>query len=102
MRFKEANHIWGRIENVDRSTELLLGKGLPPPGFHEEFLARIQAYTIGYSREFPLIPKVSSAIGAQVSWYGQPDSLKPIYGNNPVGATFFLRFRPKMDAHSGH
>ncbi len=44
--------MWGRIENVDRTNELLLGKQPEPPGFDEEFLARIQAYTAGYDRDF--------------------------------------------------
>lgn len=102
LRFKDANHIWTRIESVDRTSELLLGKAPAPVGFHEEFLARIQAYTVGYSREFPLIPKVSSALGAQVTWYGTPQSLKPIYGDHPAGALVFLRFRPKANEQHHH
>jgi hypothetical protein len=89
----DRNYFWGRIENVDRSSELLLGKNPPPPGFEEEFLARIQAYTVGYAREIPMIPHVSTAIGGQVTFYGQPDFLEPIYGSNPRGAAVFLRFR---------
>ena len=89
----DRNYFWGRFENVDRSSELLLGKNPPPPGFEEEFLARVQAYTLGYARELPLIPQVSTAIGGQVSFYGQPDFLEPIYGSHPRGAAVFIRFR---------
>ena len=54
--------MWTRIENVDRTSELLLGKQAEPPGFDEKFLARIQAYTAGYDHDFPLIP------GSQPRW----------------------------------
>lgn len=89
----DRNYFWGRLENVDRSSELLLGKAPPPPGFEEEFLARVQAYTLGYARDFPVLPYVSTAVGAQVTFYGQPDFLEPIYGSNPRGAAVFIRFR---------
>ena len=63
LRFAEHNHVWTRIENVDRTSELLLGKQAEPPGFDERFLARIQAYTAGYDRDFPLIPGLSTRAG---------------------------------------
>ena len=50
---------------MDRTSELLLGKQPEPPGFEENFLARIQAYTVGYDRDFPLIPGLSTALGAR-------------------------------------
>ena len=99
VSFREKNHLWGRIENVDRSSELLLGKAAAPPGFHEDFIGRAQAVTAGYSRELPLIPRVSSAIGGQVTWYGVPTGLKPAYGDHPAGVLFFLRFRPAAAEH---
>jgi hypothetical protein len=100
LRFAEHNHVWTRIENVDRTSELLLGKQAEPPGFDERFLARIQAYTAGYDRDFPLIPGLSSALGAQVTFYGKPDFLTPIYGRHLVGVILFLRVRPTGNAHS--
>ena len=100
LQFAEHNHVWTRIENVDRTSELLLGKQAEPPGFDERFLARIQAYTAGYDRDFPLIPGLSTALGAQVTFYGKPDFLTPIYGQHPVGVILFLRVRPTGNAHS--
>jgi hypothetical protein len=100
LRFAERNHVWTRIESADRSSELLLGKQAEPPGFDEQFLARIQAYTAGYDRDFPLIPGLSTALGAQVTFYGKPDFLTPIYGQHPVGVILFLRVRPRGNAHS--
>jgi hypothetical protein len=100
FQFAERNRIWGRIENVDRTTELLLGKQAEPPGFDEQFLARIQAYTIGYDREVPLVRGLSTALGAQVMLYGKPDFLTPIYGQHPAGVIVFVRIRPTGNAHS--
>jgi hypothetical protein len=100
LHFAQRNHVWGRIENVDRTSELLLGKQPEPPGFEETFLARIQAYTIGYDREFPLIPGLSTALGGQVTFYGKPDFLTSLYGQHPAGAILFIRVRPTGGAHS--
>jgi hypothetical protein len=100
LQFAEDNHMWTRIESADRSSELLLGKQAEPPAFNEQFLARIQAYTAGYDRDFPMIPGLSTALGAQVTFYGKPDFLTPIYSQHPVGVILFLRVRPKGNAHS--
>jgi len=94
LQFAERNHVWTRIENVDRTSELLLGKQAEPSGFDERFLARIQAYTAGYDRDFPMVPGLSTALGAQVTFYGKPDFLTPIYGQHPVGVILFIRVRP--------
>lgn len=94
LRFLERNYVWSRIENVDRTTELLLGPAPEPPGFKERYFTRVQAYTAGYEREVGHIPHLSTALGAQFTWYGVPEVLKPIYGERPVGATVFLRLRP--------
>jgi hypothetical protein len=94
LHFRQRNSVWGRVENVDRTNELLLDGGPEPPGFVERFLARVQAYTLGYDRDLRLIPYVSVAPGAQITFYGVPDSLRPIYGARPVGIVVSLRFRP--------
>ncbi len=93
LRFLNHNYAWTRIENVDRSNELLLGGNPLPPGFEEHFLARVQAYTLGYDREFDVIPHVSSALGGQFTIYGKPASLDSVYGSHPMGVLLFLRLR---------
>jgi hypothetical protein len=94
LRFRQKNSIWGRVENVDRTNELLLGGNAEPPGFVERFLARVQAYTVGYDRDVHVIPRLAIAPGAQFTYYGVPDSLQSIYGARPVGVAVFLRVRP--------
>ena len=94
VRFSERNYVWGRIENVDRTNELLL-LGVPePPNFKESIIGRVQAYTAGYAHDLDLIPHLSTAIGAQIMLYSTPGSLRPNYGDHPLGAVGFLRIRP--------
>jgi hypothetical protein len=93
LRFHERNVVWTRIENVDRTTELLLGDNREPPGFDEHYFARVQAYTAGYDREIGNFNHVSAALGGQLTWYAVADVLKPIYGDHPVGVNLFLRMR---------
>lgn len=99
LQFAQSNRVWGRIENVDRTNELLLSKQPEPPGFEEEFLARIQAYTAGYDHDFHLIPGLATALGAQVTLYGKPAFLNPIYGEHPAGVILFVRIRPVGSEH---
>jgi len=89
------NGFWGRIENADRTNELLLAGGPLPPTFQERYFARVQAYTAGYDREIGNLPHVSTAIGGHVSWYVVPNTLKPLYGAHPVGVIALLRARVK-------
>ena len=92
-RFANHNYAWTRIENADRTNELLLGENPIPPGFQERFVARIQAYTFGYDHEWNFIRHISTAFGGQYTLYTAPPSLDPIYGSHPMGVLTFLRFR---------
>jgi len=93
LQFLARNHIWTRIENVDRTNELLLGENLLPPGFVERYFTRVQAYTAGYDRDLGHIPHLSTALGGQFMWYGVPEDLKQDYGSHPIGFVMFLRVR---------
>jgi hypothetical protein len=94
VRFAERNYAWGRIENVDRTNELLLRNQPGSANFQENIIGRVQAYTGGYERDFDLLPHLATGIGAQLTAYSTPDALKSQYGNHPVGAVVFLRVRP--------
>jgi hypothetical protein len=93
-RFRIRNHAWTRIESAERSNELLIGEHPLPPGFREQPIGQVQAYTFGYDRDIDLVPHLASAIGAQFTTYGVPERLKPIYGAHPVGVALFVRLRP--------
>ncbi len=94
LRFLRKNSAWTRIENADRTNELLIGENPLPPGFEERYFARVQAYTAGYDREVGSVARLSGAVGAQATWYGVPDVLKSTYGAHPVSVTMFFRLRP--------
>lgn len=93
LRFATRNNVWTRMEDVDRTTELLLGENPLPPGFEEEPAGRVQAYTFGYSRDFDLVSHLGTAIGGQVTAYTVGSRLRPVYGTDPVGVVVFLRMR---------
>jgi hypothetical protein len=95
LRFLDRNYVWTRIENVDRTNELLFDESPKPAGFSERYFTRVQAYTVGYDRELDHIPHLSTAFGGQFTWYGVPGNSKPIYGTHPVGVIVFLRVRPR-------
>jgi hypothetical protein len=92
-------NLWGRIENGDRTNELILGENAEPPGFEEHFAARVQAYTFGYDHEIGRMPHLSVALGGQLMLYGKPAFLDQLYGNHPVGGVLLLRFRPVSTQH---
>jgi hypothetical protein len=94
LRFLTRNYIWTRIENAERSNELLLGENPLPPNFIEQPIGRVQAYTLGYDRDFDLIPRLATALGAQVTIYGVRQNLVPVYGPHPAGVVIFIRVRP--------
>jgi hypothetical protein len=94
LRFLTRNHAWTRIENADRSNELLLGEDALPTNFQEQPIGRVQGYTIGYDRDFDIVPHFSSALGLQVTAYGVPEGLKTVYGSHPAGVAVFVRIRP--------
>ncbi|HEX5235349.1 MAG TPA: hypothetical protein VFW25_08470 [Silvibacterium sp.] len=94
VRFAVRNHAYTRIEDVDRTTELLLDGGPAPPNFDEKPAGRVQAYTFGYDRDVGLAPHLSSALGVQITAYTVGSRLEPIYGSDPVGVSLFLRLRP--------
>lgn len=93
-RFRVRNYVWTRIESAERSNELLLGENPLPPGFREQPIGQVQAYTLGYDRDIDLVPHLASAIGAQFTTYGVAERLKLIYGAHPVGVAVFVRLRP--------
>ena len=93
LHFAVKNYVWTRIENVDRTTELLLGEQPGPPGFEEQPAGRVRAYTFGYDRDFDVLPHLRTALGAQVTAYTPGPVLRPVYGSDPVGVVVFLRIR---------
>jgi hypothetical protein len=94
--WRKKNFFTGRVELVDKD-ELFSDQ----PELEEQVTRaagstfRIGAYTAGYTRDIGTFQKVETGIGANVSTYSMPDSIKAYYGNRPVAIDFFLRLRLK-------
>lgn len=94
LRFAKSNYAWTRMENVDRTTELLNGEHPESAGFEERPAGRVAVFTFGYDRDIPVLSRWETAIGAQVSVYKPGSTLQPVYGSDPMGVTVFVRLRP--------
>jgi hypothetical protein len=95
VRFRARNYAFTRIEDVDRTSELLLGERPLPPNFQEEPSGRVEAYTFGYDRDLGRIPHLTTALGAEFTAYHPGSILQTVYGSDPVGVVVFLHFRPE-------
>lgn len=102
LRFRNGNYAWTRMEDVDRTNELLLSEHPIPPGFEEEPAGRVEAYSFGYDHDLPLLPHFATALGAQVTAYTPGSLLQPVYGTDPIGVVVSLRLRPMGSRLSGN
>ena len=89
LRPKGTQTLWTRVENADRTTDLL--GALAPPV--ESVVGRVQAYTGGYAHRVWGWRDGSAELGAQFTGYGVPASLLPEYGQHPVGVAAVLAVR---------
>jgi hypothetical protein len=89
LRVKEKQIVWTRIENVDRTTDLL-GAAAPPV---ESVVGRVQAATGGYAHRVWGWKDGSAELGGQFTGYGVPDRLIPFYGRHPVGVAGVFEVR---------
>jgi hypothetical protein len=84
----DKNYVFGRIERLDRND-------LFPTGPLHEAIFKINAFNAGYSRDIGRTRYLDIALGGSITVYAFPESLKPFYGDFPVGGRVFLRFRPR-------
>lgn len=82
------NYVWTRIEAAERTSELLT---LPPRV--ERSVGYVQAYTLGFDRDYRIGRHLLAAPGAQMTVYRTPDALVGTYGRAPFGAVGFVRMR---------
>lgn len=88
LNFRTCNYAWTRVEVAGRSSELLT-----PTYLAESPIGHVQAYTLGYDRDYRIARHVLAAPGAQFTLYRTPDLLAPTYGRTPFAAVAFIRFR---------
>ncbi len=85
-QIRRRESLWTRIENVDRTTDLL--DVLAPP--EESVIGRVQAYTAGYAHRIYRNGWSWYNLGAQATFYDTPAALKSLYGDHPVGVAAVL------------
>ncbi|MGH9862630.1 MAG: hypothetical protein ACRD35_04325 [Candidatus Acidiferrales bacterium] len=96
LRFRDRNYLFTRLENVDREGLFLTGTPEAEP------LERVAAFTGGAARDLLVRDAFRLAAGFDLSFYKIPAVLEPLYGQHPVGARFFLRFRLGKSAGAAH
>ena len=84
--FDEKQSAWTRLENADRTTDLL---PVPPP--EETVVGRVPAWTLGYAHHLWGWTDGQLELGAQYTGYRTPQRLIPDYGDYPVGVAAVLR-----------
>jgi len=97
-KFRDRNFLYGRVESVDRDVTELLDKRQRPPGIAPRRTV-VQAVTLGYVRNIPLVSRLETGVGGGLTVYRQDAALDPAYGRRPVSGQAFLRIR--FGAHGG-
>ena len=82
------DQIYGRAEWVEKDFLLLATKES-----ESSRLVRVDAYTIGYLRDFDVVRGLTAGLGGDLTAYALPRSLTPAYGSAPVSGHLFLRLR---------
>lgn len=88
-RVKRRHSIWMRMENDDRTTDLL-GTEAPP---EETVIGRVQAYTGGYAHRIWSDGWGILELGAQATLYETPARLVALYGDHPVSVAGVLHWK---------
>jgi hypothetical protein len=88
-RLRGRQSLWARIENDDRTTDLL-GAAAPP---EESVVGRVQAYTAGYAHRIWHSDWSALELGEQATIYSTPPRLLPYYGEHPAGVVGVLHLR---------
>jgi hypothetical protein len=99
-----ADHVYGRVEWVEKDRHLLLFKGAEvTPAVDIPETARIGALTLGYLKDLVVARGLRIGAGADLTGYTFPSALEAVYGRGPLAAHAFLRFRwGERHGRTGH
>jgi hypothetical protein len=89
--------LYGRFEGVQTETAVLLTERVadaPDAPVNDA----VFALTVGGVRDVVRVAGFEGGFGADLTWYGAPDSLRAVYGNHPFGFRVFFRLRPPAGA----
>jgi hypothetical protein len=87
------NTIYGRFEGLQVETALLQ-KDLVVEGPAATVKDSVFAFTVGGVRDLLQVAGFQGGLGADVTFYGVPNSLQPAYSSHPVSFQVFFRLRP--------
>ena len=91
-KFGGMNFLYGRIESVDRDLYELEHKIQRPEGVAPDRTA-IDAATLGFVRDLPLLPELEPGVGFDATTYRFTRRLDAVYGAHPVSVHGFIRLR---------
>ena len=91
-KFAGKNFFYGRIEKVDRDLYELIHKEQRPEEIPRERVS-VEAATIGFVRNLPILTDTETGAGADFTFYRFPSRLDPVYGSHPVSFHGFVRIR---------
>ena len=96
-RHADMNTLYGRFEAVQVETALLQ-TGTVVEGPAADVKNPVLAFTVGGVRDVLAWRGFEGGIGADISFYGVPDALQPMYSAHPVSFHLFFRLRPPAGA----
>jgi hypothetical protein len=96
-RHADLNTVYGRLETVQVETALLQVDQVPH-GPAADLADAVLAFTMGAVRDVLNWRGFTGGIGADISLYGVPDALRPMYSPHPISAHVFFRLRPPAGA----
>ncbi len=94
-RHAGANTIYGRVEGLQTETALLQ-TDMVAEGLAGDVKDPLFAFTGGAVREVLNVRGFQGAVGVDVSVYGVPSVLQPMYSAHPVSFHVFFRLRPPL------
>ncbi len=100
-KFLRNNFLYGRIENVDRDLYELVNKTQRPETVPSQ-RTTVQAATVGYVKDLPLLAEAETGFGAGLTTYRFDSVLDPVYGAQPVSFQVFVRLRFGSHGGAGH
>jgi hypothetical protein len=91
-KVSSGNFVYGRLESVDRDLYELIHKRQRPDGMPRQ-RTLVQAATLGFVRDLPLLVGAETGLGADLTLYRFTSRLDAVYGARPASIHAFLRIR---------
>ncbi len=88
-----GNTLYTRFEALQVETYLLQTGMIPPPSLAGEW-SPVAAFTIGAVHDVIAWHGFDGGLGADITLYGVPNALQPMYSDHPVSFHLFFRVRP--------